>query len=133
MHRALEKRSGKVSSNSNKEPERNLIMERTIKCCVLNGCFFWFSIVVFENFMMPALHWLVLAVLGATAGNALWGNVVPMLSVTFTTLWILPFYLLSKVCMSFLTLFNKFGRKKPDNTDLCVLEKKIGCYSGQLY
>ena len=99
MYRALEKRSGKVSSNSNKEPERNLIMERTIKCCVLNGCFFWFSIVVFENFMMPALHWLVLAVLGATAGNTLWSNVVPMLSVTFTTLWILPFYLLSKVCM----------------------------------
>jgi len=98
--RALEKRSGKVSSNSNKEPERNLIMERTIKCCVLNGCFFWFSIVVFENFMMPALHWLVLAVLGATAGNALWSNVVPMLSVTFTTLWILPFYLLSKVVNS---------------------------------
>ena len=111
MHRALEKRSGKVSSNSNKEPERNLIMERTIKCCVLNGCFFWFSIVVFENFMMPALHWLVLAVLGATAGNALWGNVVPMLSVTFTTLWILPFYLLSKACMSFIIIFEQIRLK----------------------
>ena len=108
MYRALEKRSGKVSSNSNKEPERNLIMERTIKCCVLNGCFFWFSIVVFENFMMPALHWLVLAVLGATAGNTLWSNVVPMLSVTFTTLWILPFYLLSKVCMYELHM-NSYG------------------------
>ena len=119
MHRALEKRSGKVSSNSNKEPERNLIMERTIKCCVLNGCFFWFSIVVFENFMMPALHWLVLAVLGATAGNALWGNVVPMLSVTFTTLWILPFYLLSKVCMNFLILFNMF----------CCKQSKIQIYA----
>ena len=114
MHRALEKRSGKVSSNSNKEPERNLIMERTIKCCVLNGCFFWFSIVVFENFMMPALHWLVLAVLGATAGNALWSNVVPMLSVTFTTLWILPFYLLSKVrVMIIFSTREHFAQSRP--------------------
>ena len=37
-----------------------------------------------------------------TAGNALWGNVVPVLSVTFATLWILPFYLLSKVSQYFL-------------------------------
>jgi len=98
--RALEKRSGKVSSNNRNEVKETKIMERTIKCCVLNGCFFWFSIVVFENFMMPFLKWLVLLVLGATAGNTLWGNVVPVLSVTFATLWILPFYLLSKVVNS---------------------------------
>lgn len=98
--RALEKRSGKVSSNNRNEAKETKIMERTIKCCVLNGCFFWFSIVMFENFMMPFLHWLVLSVLGVTAGNALWGNVVPVLSVTFATLWILPFYLLSKVVNS---------------------------------
>ena len=64
--RALEKRSGKVSSNNRNEVKETKIMERTIKCCVLNGCFFWFSIVVFENFMMPFLKWLVLLVLGAT-------------------------------------------------------------------
>ena len=80
---------------------------------------------VFENFMMPALHWLVLAVLGATAGNALWSNVVPMLSVTFTTLWILPFYLLSKVCMGFLISFSKFVGKTTENSDLCMLKKKF--------
>ena len=66
MHRALEKRSGKVSSNNRNEAKETKIMERTIKCCVLNGCFFWFSIVMFENFMMPFLHWLVLSVLGVT-------------------------------------------------------------------
>ena len=42
-----------------------------------------------------------------TAGNALWGNVVPVLSVTFATLWILPFYLLSKVSHDRFYLFSR--------------------------
>jgi len=99
--RALDKRSGKGGAQSKGgdqgEPK---IMERTIKCCILNGCFFWFSIVVFENFLMPFLHWIVLCILGTTAGTALWSSVVPVLSVTFATLWVLPFYLLSKVVNS---------------------------------
>ena len=97
--RALEKRSGK-NAGSSKDQGEPKIMERTIKCCILNGCFFWFSIVVFENFLMPFLHWIVLCVLGQTAGTALWSSVVPVLSVTFATLWVLPFYLLSKVVNS---------------------------------
>ncbi len=94
--RALEKRagSGKSTNNGSKEPK---IMERTLKCCMLNGCFFWFSIFIFESFLMPFLHWLVITFLGQSAGDGLWDNVVPVLSVTFATLWILPFYLLSKV------------------------------------
>lgn len=97
--RALEKRSGLKSRNQN-EPKETKIMERTIKCCVLNGCFFWFSIVIFENVLMPFLNWFVITLLGQTAGVQLWSNVVPVLSVTFATLWILPFYLLSKVVNS---------------------------------
>ena len=95
--RALEKRANKGSPQN---PKESKIMERTIKCCVLNGCFFWFSIVVFENLLMPFLKWFIIFILGATAGNSLWSNVVPILSVTFATLWILPFYLLSKVVNS---------------------------------
>jgi len=98
--RALEKRSGRLNANHSGTPKETKIMERTIKCCVLNGCFFWFSIVVFENILMPFLQWLVLTFLGGGAGSVLWGNVVPVLSVTFATLWILPFYLLSKVVNS---------------------------------
>jgi len=96
--RALEKRIKQTQTPSNStEPK---IMERTIKCCVLNGCFFWFSIIVFENILMPFLQGLVLLFLGHNAGTTLWSNVVPVLSVTFATLWILPFYLLSKVVNS---------------------------------
>jgi len=98
--RALDKRLKQSQNQSNNAPQEPKIMERTMKCCVLNGCFFWFSIIVFENIFMPFLHGLVLLFLGHTAGTTLWSNVVPVLSITFSTLWVLPFYLLSKVVNS---------------------------------
>lgn len=96
--RALEKRT--TTKATSHAPNETKIMERTIKCCVLNGCFFWFSIIVFENILLPFLQGVILLFLGQAAGSALWGNVVPFLSATFATLWILPFYLLSKVVNS---------------------------------
>lgn len=99
--RAIEKRTKQASGlSSHGGPGEAKILERTLKCCVLNGCFFWFSIVIFENVLLPLLHGAILVVLGQAAGSALWDNVVPVLSVTFATLWILPFYLLSKVVNS---------------------------------
>ena len=73
--RALDKRLKQSQNQSNNAPQEPKIMERTMKCCVLNGCFFWFSIIVFENIFMPFLHGLVLLFLGHTAGTTLWSNV----------------------------------------------------------
>ena len=70
--------------------------ERTLKCCVLNGCVFWFSIILFENVLLPFIKGLIYMCLGMSSGDWLWTSVFPVLSVTFATLWVLPFYLLSK-------------------------------------
>ena len=54
--RALERREQQrlreknSPTNEKKEPR---ILERTLKCCVLNGCVFWTSIFVFENMVLP--------------------------------------------------------------------------------
>ena len=36
-----------------KEPN---ILDRTVKCCLLNGAVFWSSIFVFENVILPAVQ-----------------------------------------------------------------------------
>ena len=46
-----------------KEPN---ILERTVKCCLLNGAVFWTSIIIFENVVLPAVE---LAVNILTAGT----------------------------------------------------------------
>ena len=73
--RALEKRVAKQNQTNTTHSQEPKILERTLKCCVLNGCFFWFSIIVFENILMPFLQGLVLVFLGQNAGAALWSNV----------------------------------------------------------
>ncbi len=94
--RALEKRSNANKTSAN-NPSETKIMERTVKCCILNGCFFWFSIVVFEYVMLPMIRNFIFLVLGEVAGSSMWESVVPVLSGVFATLWVLPLYLLSKV------------------------------------
>ncbi|XP_023337259.1 etoposide-induced protein 2.4 homolog [Eurytemora carolleeae] len=76
-----------------KEPK---ILERTVKCCLLNGAVFWSSILIFENIILPAVEMLVY-VLTAGSGDSLWLYTQPILSLLFSTLWVLPFFLLSKI------------------------------------
>ena len=93
--RALQRR--KLENNPTRDDSTEpKILERTLKCCVLNGCVFWFSIILFENVLLPSIKTLIYLCLGASAGDWLWTSVFPVLSVTFATLWVLPFYLLSK-------------------------------------
>ena len=80
--------------NKTSEPR---ILERTLKCCLLNGCVFWFSIILFEYVLIPVVQSTVMFAFGQTSGEYLCGTIFPVLNITFATLWILPIYLLSKV------------------------------------
>lgn len=93
--RALQRRKNESNTNRDDSTEPK-ILERTLKCCVLNGCVFWFSIILFENVLLPIIKALIYLCLGTSSGDWLWMSVFPVLSVTFATLWVLPFYLLSK-------------------------------------
>jgi hypothetical protein len=45
--------NGDSPNNKNSEPK---ILERTLKCCLLNGCVFWFSIILFEYVLIPLVQ-----------------------------------------------------------------------------
>jgi len=88
--------AGAGGSKSYEEPR---ILERTLKCCMLNGCVFWASIVLFEHIFLPSLHAVFYVLFGSGSERAeqLWSGALPLLSFTFSALWVVPFYLLSRV------------------------------------
>lgn len=99
--RALERRERdrlrETSSNRQKKSEPN-ILERTVKCCLLNGVVFATSIVLFESVVLPLLQTVLFCLVGSQSrADSLWSYTQPILSVAFSTLWVLPFFLLSKV------------------------------------
>merc|ERR1712142_503038 len=100
--RALERREKErlreTSGNRQKKAEPT-IMERTLKCCVLNGGVFGVSLILFENVLLPLIQTLLYIILAGSQSraDALWSYTQPVLSVAFSTLWVLPFFLLSKI------------------------------------
>jgi len=100
--RALERRERErlreTSSTRQKKSEPN-ILERTVKCMLLNGAVFAMSIVLFESFLLPLVQTILYILLAGSQSRAdsLWSYTEPVLSVAFSTLWVLPFFLLSKV------------------------------------
>jgi len=99
--RAIERRERerlRDASGGQKKSEPNII-ERTLKCCLLNGGVFAVSIVLFENIFLPLVRTVLFIVLAGSQAraDAVWGYTQPILSVAFSTLWVLPFFLLSKI------------------------------------
>merc|ERR1712062_439156 len=89
-------RDGSSSNQGKAEPN---ILERTVKCCLLNGVVFAMSIVLFESVLLPLIQTLLYIILAGSQqrADAVWGYTQPILSVAFSTLWVLPFFLLSKI------------------------------------
>jgi len=87
-----------ASGSKQRKTEPN-ILERTVKCCLLNGAVFAMSIVVFESILLPLLQTTLTLCLAGSHHRAetLWSYMEPVLTVAFSTLWVLPFYLLSKI------------------------------------
>lgn len=99
--RAIERREKerlRDVSGGPRKTEPNII-ERTIKCCLLNGGVFAVSIVLFDNIFLPFVKTVLFIVLAGSQqrADAVWGYTEPILSVAFSTLWVLPFFLLSKI------------------------------------
>jgi len=100
--RALERREKerlRETSGSKQKKTEPTIMERTLKCCVLNGGVFGVSLILFENLLLPLVQTLLYIILAGSQerADALWSYTQPVLSVAFSTLWVLPFFLLSKI------------------------------------
>lgn len=89
------KSSAAAAAKQEDRTETPKVLERTIKCCLFNGCVFWLSIFLFENALLPAIRTVLYAL--PFSGDSLWHWTHPILSVTFSTLWVLPLFLLSKI------------------------------------
>lgn len=74
------------------------VLKRIIQCCGLNGGVFWLSIIMFEYVLLPSLKYLLISILGqSTVASTVWSWSLPVLSWTFSALWVLPLFLLSKI------------------------------------
>ncbi|KAL0267340.1 UNVERIFIED_CONTAM: hypothetical protein PYX00_009634 [Menopon gallinae] len=102
------KRLSTSGSNTNtpqrtlKEPEEPTILKRTLQCCALNGGVFWASLLFFEVLLLPFLKMLVNFSLGdsSSAAQQVWFWMYVILSSTFSAIWVLPLFLLSKIVNS---------------------------------
>lgn len=74
------------------------VLSRVLHCCLLNGGIFWLSIVAFEYLLIPGLQYLLTLVLGQSSiAQTVWSWSMPLLKLTFGTLWVIPLFLLSKI------------------------------------
>merc|ERR1719317_1865562 len=94
LRREQQQQQGLGSDSQHQQPPR--ILQRTLNCGLLNGCVFLVSILAFDHIMLPLVEFAIYQCMGADTAGWLWTAVFPVLSYTFATFWVLPFFLLSK-------------------------------------
>nr|CAG4645534.1 EOG090X06IP [Lynceus sp. MCZ IZ 141354] len=79
-----------------KNVEEPKVLHRILQCCALNGGVFWLSLLAFYGVLLP----LVQSLLMALTHVDIWLYIGPLLNATFSTLWVLPLFLLSRIVNS---------------------------------
>lgn len=89
------------SKNSNASRE-STVLRRAMQCCALNGGVFLASIIIFEYGLLPLVKYLLTIIFDHSPGMdlAVWSWIQPFLSLTFSTIWVLPLFLLSRIVNS---------------------------------
>nr|CAG4641706.1 EOG090X06IP [Eurycercus lamellatus] len=89
-----------VANASRDKQEEPAILKRTLQCSFLNGGLFCLSIFAFNGVVLPLIEALLtysFSIGGQLdAAKWVWSWTSPVLSATFSALWILPLFLLSK-------------------------------------
>jgi len=97
-------------------------LQRTLQCCALNGGVFLLSIFAFNGLILPLIETLLRIGFGfggqLRAATWVWSWTSPVLSATFSALWILPLFVLSKFvnCLWFQDIADaayKYSRGRP--------------------
>lgn len=78
------------------------VLRRAMQCCALNGGVFLASIIIFEYGLLPLVKYLLTIIFDHSPGMdlAVWSWIQPFLSLTFSTIWVLPLFLLSRIVNS---------------------------------
>jgi len=92
----------KNQPTSPKKESHPKVFHRILLCCAWNGGIFWASIWLFYAVIIPGLEWLSNYIFGGSSThNVVWSYTGPILSWTFSALWVMPLFLLSKVVNGF--------------------------------
>ncbi|CAL8101289.1 unnamed protein product [Orchesella dallaii] len=88
-----------ISKRARKEEPR--LLNRVVQCCTLNGFVFGFSIIIFNNVLLPFLQTVLVTIsnftLGTRDAETNWYATRLILKTTFDSLWVLPLFLLSRL------------------------------------
>ncbi|XP_053408132.1 etoposide-induced protein 2.4 homolog [Mercenaria mercenaria] len=91
----------KQTQRTEKKDSEPKVTHRIFQCCAWNGGVFWMSILLFNYLLLPSLHWMTSLISGSTETGMIWSWMGPMLTWTFSALWILPLFVLSKIVNCF--------------------------------
>lgn len=98
--RRAEKRKDK--SSSQKQQKNPRVLQRLFLCCGWNGGIFLASILLFNYVLIPVLQWFTELIFSNSGAEvSVWSYMGPVLSWTFSALWILPLFVLSKIVNCF--------------------------------
>ena len=87
------------SKNSNDKNNKNeKLYKRLFESCILNGVFLLACMIAFNFILMPILNWVYFKMLTPEKHNIIIDYINPFLQLVFSFVWILPVFLLSKVC-----------------------------------
>ncbi|XP_058804051.1 etoposide-induced protein 2.4 homolog isoform X2 [Phymastichus coffea] len=97
--RRKENTVGQSPAKFSKQHRESKVLQRTVQCCALNGGVCLASILIFEYGLLPSLKYLLNIIFGQSPGMGtfVWSWMKPFLSLIFSTVWILPVFLLSKI------------------------------------
>ncbi|XP_064650832.1 etoposide-induced protein 2.4 homolog [Lineus longissimus] len=125
--RRAEKMKGMETKTSTKKEEPK-VLQRIVLCCAWNGGVFWASMLIFNSLLMPLIHYMTELLFNSSSSqNLVWARLGPMLSWTFSTLWVLPLFILSKIVNSlwFRDIAEAAYRKSRGRPQLPSLSKMI--------
>nr|CAG4636184.1 EOG090X06IP [Eubosmina coregoni]SVE69808.1 EOG090X06IP [Eubosmina coregoni] len=119
---ARHSQSSSSSGTKDKLDREPRILHRTLQCSLLNGGVFCLSIFAFNGIVLPFIEALFTFSFSfggqLSVAKWLWSWMAPVLSATFSTLWILPLFVLSKFvnCFWFQDIADaayKYSRGRP--------------------
>ncbi|XP_012229070.1 etoposide-induced protein 2.4 homolog [Linepithema humile] len=98
----LRRRDLVTQSPSKSKQRESTVLKRTLQCCALNGAVLGVSIYIFDSGLLPLVKYLLTIIFGHSPGMGLivWSWIQPFLSLIFSTIWVLPLFLLSKIVNS---------------------------------
>lgn len=73
------------------------LYQRLFQSCILNGIFLFSCICIFNYLLIPILNWFAFKLISETNHNLIHDYLNPIIQLLFSSVWILPVFLLSKI------------------------------------